>query len=289
MLKKVGLYIVLFCSLGLFLAASFILYNEYNGYKERVKRYAKESPKEEVQTNLFGLTDKEFDALESFRRQRNILSGYENFLLESALHFNPSNFSYANILKEKFITQLDNIKYTQPYWDAILTNFYTDIYSANNPLLDGYDAIMKIPATFEENNLEGVEDIEVIEKISTEEYWKMKVFYMDRSAQNIENIWQQNKAFFYTFLSKSKYDRQCKKVIADLIEIHTEITQMPDYKEFYSTYNVSDSIFHTFPSAEYVESFEYSWPFSFWDRRFQEENDEVVFKILEEIQNHYEN
>ena len=289
MIKKIGLYIILFCSIALFLIAAFILYNEYDGYQERVKRYAKETPVDTKKTNASYFTAAEVNTLESYRTQRNNLLGYENFLMESATYYDPSNFSYANLLKEKLITQLDNMKFTQPYWDKILTNFYTDIYASNNTALLGYDAIMKIPNSYVNDDIEGIEDIEVIEKISTQEYWKRQVFEMDRSAQNIQNIWRQNKAYFYTFLSKSKYDKQCKNVITDLIAIHEAITQTPHYKEFYQTYDVKDSIFHTFPFPEYVQTFEYSWSFSFWDRRFTEENDEIVFEILEEIKNHYEN
>lgn len=289
MLKKLGVYIIFICSIGFFLASSFVLYHEYISYNKRVKRYVKTVPVNIENTGVANFTNSEVNVLESFREQRNILLGHETFLKESAINYNPSNYSYTTILKENFGIQLDNIKFTQPYWDAIITSFYTDISSGNDISLNAYDAIMRIPTTYENTNVDGIENNQIIEKIATEEYWKSKVLEIDRSSQNIESIWKQNKSFFYTFMSKSKYDKLCKSVITDLVEIHKNITQEPNHKEFYKTYNVKDSIFHTFPTTKYVNSFKYSWPFSFWDRRFKENNDEIVYEILNEIKNHYEN
>jgi len=288
MLKKTGKYIIVICSIIFFLGASFVLYHEYISYKERVKRYVNVNPINIENTNS-NFTNTEVEALESYREQRNILLGYEEFLKRSAINYNPSNFSYNNLLKQNLIIQLDNMKFSQPYWDAIITSFYTDISSGEDTPLNNYDAIMRIPISYVNNDIEGIEDIKLIEKISTQEYWMGQVLELDRTSQNIESTWKRNKSFFYTFMSKSKYDKLCKKVITDLVEIHDKITQEPNHKEFYKNYNVNDSIFHTFPTIEYVKFFKYSWPFSFWDRRFEEKNDEVVYKILKEIKNHYEN
>ncbi len=289
MLKKLGVYIIFICSIGLFLGASFVLYHEYISYIKRVKRYVKTVPVNIEDVDADNFTNAEVNVLESFREQRNILLGHETFLQESVINYSPNNFSYTNILKENFSIQLENIKFTQPYWDAIITSFYTDISSGNDISLNGYDAIMRIPTTYENTDVDGIEDTQIIEKICTEEYWKRNVIDLDRTSQNIESIWKQNKSFFYTFMSKSKYDKLCKNVITDLVEIHEKIAQEPNHKEFYKTYNVKDSIFHTFPTTKYVNSFKYSWPFSFWDRRFQENNDKIVYEILNEIKTHYEN
>lgn len=263
MLKKIGVYIIFICSIGFFLASSFVLYHEYVGYNERVKRYVIAAPINIEDVDVVNFTNTEVDVLESYREQRNILLGHETFLKESAINYNPSNYSYATILKENFSIQLDNIRFTQPYWDTIITSFYTDTSLGKDIPLDGYDAIMRIPTTYENTDVDGIENIQIIEKIATEEYWKRNVIDLDRTSQNIESTWKQNKVFFYTFMSKSKYDKLCKKVITDLIEIHNNITQEPNYKKFYKTYNVTDSIFHAFPTAKYVNSFKYSWPFSF--------------------------
>lgn len=151
---------------------------------------------------------------------------------------------------------------------------------------------MRIPSEddYVNENIEGENDVDIIEYVSNTEYWQREVLEINRSSENIETLWNDNKVFFYTFTSKSKYEKLCKKkVISDLIEVNSEITKEPNYKEFYKKYNVSDSIFHTFPSKQYVKKYKYSWPFSFWDRRFTEKNDEVILKILKEIKNHYEN
>ena len=289
MIKKVGLYVIFICSIGLFLVASFFFYNEYISYKERVKRYTKPNSVNIKDSDNYNFTNVDVNTLESFREQRNNLLGYETFLKESMVNYNPESFSYANILKDNFITQLDNIKFSQKYWDKLITSFYTYNSSGKSTSLEGYDALMRIPSTYINEDITGDENEEIIEKIATEEYWKRAIFQFDRSTKNIKDLWKNNKAFFYTFMSKSKYDKHSKNVITDLVEVYNKVTQEPNYKEFYKIHNVNDSIFHTFPSAKYVNSFNYSWPFSFWDRRFEEKNDTIIYEILTEIKNHYEN
>ena len=56
-----------------------------------------------------------------------------------------------------------------------------------------------------------------------------------------------------------------------------------------------DSTFLDFPSREFTgeftnefgDDYKFSWPVGFWDRRFEENNDAVVYEILKEIQEHY--
>lgn len=286
-MKKKGIIVILILSIGLFLSTSFVLFNEYTAYNKRVERYVNDSPK--IISNSVDLTDDDIISLENFREQRNILLGYEAFLNESAINYDPSSFSYANLLKEKFITQLENSKYSQTYWNTLFDSFFNDFSSGKKTPLDSYSAIFRIPIEYVNENLEDEDDIQVIENSSNKEYWQNEIYDLYRSSENIETIWNDNKVFFYTIITKSKYERLFKKVISDLIEVNSKISQEPNYKEFYKKYNVSDSIFHTFPSAQYVKKHKYSWPFSFWDRRFAEKNDEVILKILKEIKNHYEN
>jgi hypothetical protein len=289
-MKNKGTTLFFILSIGLFLVASFFLYSEYVAYQKRVERYVtKDVTKDSSNTKSIPFTQDEIYTLESFREQRNVLFGFEAFLNESALNYDPSSFSYANVLKEKFKTQLENSRYTQTYWNMLFESFFNDFSSGQKKPLDSYDAIMRIPSKYFNENIEGEDDIALIENISNKEHWQNEMYDLYRSSENIETIWNENKVFFYTIISKSKYEKRFKNVISDLIQVHSTITQEPNYKEFYKKYNVSDSIFHTFPSTKLVKKYKYSWPFSFWDRRFTEKNDEVVLNILNEIRNHYEN
>ena len=289
-MKNKGLILIFILSIGLFLAASFFLYSEYVAYQKRVERYVtKDDSEDSSNTKSIPFTQDEIYTLESFREQRNVLFGFEGFLNESALNYDPSSFSYANVLKEKFKTQLENSRYTQTYWNTLFESFFNDFSSGQKKPLDSYDAIMRIPSKYFNENIEGEDDITIIENISNTEHWQNEMYDLDRSSEIIETIWNENKVFFYTIVSKSKYEKRFKNVISDLMQVHSTITQEPNYKEFYKKYNVSDSIFHTFPSNKFVKKYKYSWPFSFWDRRFTEKNDEVVLNILNEIRNHYEN
>jgi hypothetical protein len=281
--------VVLILSIGLFLSALFLLFTEYVAYNKRVERYVTNSPINTPVINAVNFTNEDINSLESFREQRNILLGYAAFLNESAINYDPSSFSYGNLLKEKFITQLENSKNSQTYFNTLFESFFNDFSSGKKTPLDSYSAIFRIPVEYVNENLDGEDDIQVLENVSNKQYWQNEIIELNRSAENIETIWIDNKVFFYTFISKSKYEKLFKTVISDLIEVNSKITQEPNYKEFYKKYNVSDSIFHTFPSVQYVKKYKYSWPFSFWDRRFSENNDEVILKILKEIKNHYEN
>lgn len=288
-MKNKGKIIVLILSIGLFLGASFLLFTEYVAYQKRVERYVTNSPINTPVINTVNFTNEDINSLERFREQRNILLGYAAFLNESAKNYDPSSFSYGNLLKEKFIKQLENSKNSQNYFNTLFESFFNDFSSGKNVPLDAYSAIFRIPVEYVNENLDGEDDIQVIENLSNKQYWQNEILVLDRSTENIETIWNNNKVFFYSFTSKSKYDKLFKKVISDLIEVNSKITQEPNYKEFYKKYNVSDDAFHTFPSIQHVKKYKYSWPFSFWDRRFSENNDEIVLKILKEIKNHYEN
>lgn len=279
--------IFLILSIGFFLSASFVLFTEYVAYQKRLERYAVISPEINIIPVVFSRED--INSLEGFREQRNILFGYETFLKESAINYDPGSFSYGNLLKEKFITQLENSKYSQTYWNTLFDSFFNYYPSGKKTPLDTYSAIFRIPTEYINEDLDGEDDVQIIENISNKEYWQNEIIELNRSAENIEMIWNDNKVFFYTLTSKSKYDKLFKKVISDLIEVNSEIRQEPNYKEFYKKYDVSDSMFHTFPSTRFVKKYKYSWPFSFWDRRFEEKNDETILKILKEIKNHYEN
>jgi hypothetical protein len=288
-MKKKGSVIILFISIGLFVSATFLLVTEYVAYQQRIERYGISNQTITSKTNANVFTDQEINTLKTIREQRNILLGYEAFLNESAINYTPGSFSYGNLLKEKIKTELQNSKYSQSYWDTLFDSFFNYFSSDTKTPLDTYNAIFRISSEYVNEDLDGEENIQVIENISDKEYWQNEILDLDRSPENIETIWSTNKVFFYTLISKSKYETLFKKVISDLIEVNIKITQEPNYKEFYKKYNVSDSIFYTFPSTKYVKKYNYSWPFSFWDRRITEKNDEITLKIIKEIKNHYEN
>ena len=71
-MKKKGTIIIFIISIGLFLSASFVLYQEYTGYQKRVERYVTNGPKNTSKTTLNNFTKDEINTLESFRKQRNI-------------------------------------------------------------------------------------------------------------------------------------------------------------------------------------------------------------------------
>ncbi|MBT30500.1 MAG: hypothetical protein CMO01_12650 [Thalassobius sp.] len=294
--KRKSILLTLLLLSGLFfVGASFYAYIEYVGYQKRVEKYGLHElgAIEIIDKDLS--TENEYAGFKYFQDYRNSLSGYEVFLLEMGLN-DSDHFSYQNTLRDEIMQNMENEEYSETYWNTTFNiafeyNRDTKLYQRPN-----YNALYVVPAAFEYpdhevdfGDLNDSGNYSFFERSCQVLYICQKVKTIDRSAQSITNHWKSNKPYIYTFFSKSKYDVLCKQVVDDLIEIHDTITATQNYEEFYQMYDVSDDVFLDFPSSAYTSSFEYSWSFSFWDRRFAENNASEVYDILKEIQNHYTN
>lgn len=294
--KKKVVTAILLAMTGLFItAASFYAYMEFHAYQKRMEKYGAHNSNIVEQPNEKRYSEKEFAVFQQFQEHRNSLNGYEAFLLEIGLN-EMDHVSYQNTIRDQIMANLENEEYGETYWNTVFNIAFE--YNGNTKKYHrpNYNALYVVPAEYEYIPLEGdygdlnvPENYVYFERICRLFYIHQKVKLFDRSAENITNLWKQNKSFIYTFFSKSKYDELCKQVVDDLIEIHDTLTTTLNYAEFYKMYNVSDDVFLDFPSLEYTSSFEYSWPFSFWDRRFAENNAPEVYAILKEIQDHYKN
>ncbi|MHA7058808.1 hypothetical protein ACWGOQ_0016405 [Aquimarina sp. M1] len=249
------------------------------------------SLKNELEELRFSIED--LTLLSEWKENRNGIMGYETSLLSSAKSFDEDDFSMQNILKETVITQFENEEYSQQYWNKVFNIVFGYIEEKDYYNSPHYQATAIIPVTYEKSNYStnGTEmspaHYKYIEEEGNTAYIQRKIKSTIRSKNNIENFWTKNKAFIYTFFSKSKYDELCKPVVDDLIDIHDKITKELGYRAFYAKYDEQDSTFINFHSKKFPETYYISWPFGFWDRRFGENNDETVYKVLKEIQEHY--
>ncbi len=288
-LKHKAVSILLLVASTCFLMISLLyVYGEFSAYKKRVQRYAKEENNIVETSDDVATTKTELVVFEYFQKYRNILNGYEYFLMD--MSFDTQHSSYQNSIKNKIIEQFENQEYSQNYWDKVFGIVFKQENNAETYSKSNYDAMFIIP----KDNLEGdygdlsnTENYNHFEALCNRMYIAHKIKDFDRSAMNIETLWKHNKAFIYTFFSKTKYDQLCKQVVDDLLIVHDSIVAQPQYKTFYEQYDVSDEEFLSFPSKKFTSKYNYSWPFSFWDRRFTESNDEQVYTILTEIQEHY--
>ncbi len=211
------------------------------------------------------------------------------------------------MLEEEIIAKFQAKEYNLEYWKEINT-ILNSIYTGQNPYdikeNTPYYPITIVPAKHEINNqFEWQEDIEFNKSEDIE--YKGKILYLqrkiknfDRSSESILELWKNNKMFIYTIISKSTYDSM-SKMVDDLITIYDRIIQEPNYREFYAEHNIfidenenqgidyDNEVFLSFPTKEFVDSFDDYWGFGFWDRRIEEDNDKVVYQILKEIQAHY--
>tara|TARA_R110000765_G_scaffold407186_1_gene504393 strand:+ start:1098 stop:2156 length:1059 start_codon:yes stop_codon:yes gene_type:complete len=283
-------FLTLLFSIAFLAGASFLLFASYNTYNKRLQTIEAKSVIEIFSYNDATFSSEESQTYINLKESRNILLGYETFFKQTAQNYDPSNYSYANVLKSELIDQLANKAGTQTYWDDILNNLYVFDTISNTYKRGGYEIMYVFGNDMYPNeDLANTADMDLIFKTSVSEYWQSKLLVADRTPESLTAFWKDNKAFMYTFFSKSQYDRLCKQVIDDLISIKEKINEQPNYQEFYENYDISDSEFLTFPDRDFVKSYRYSWPFSFWDRRFHEGNDTVIFEILNEIQRHYKN
>ncbi|RYC53142.1 hypothetical protein [Flagellimonas olearia] len=292
--KKKAVTMIVLLANGLFVTAALVYaYMEYAAYQKRMERYGlhEQSVVEIVENN--SSPENKYAGFKYFQDYRNALSGYEVFLLEIGLN-GRDQFSYQNTIRDEIMRHMENEEYSENYWNTIFTIAFDYDVSTKTYQRSNYSALYVVPAVYEHPDLDedygdlgDAGNYSFFERACQLLYISQKAKTVDRSAENITDLWKQNKAYVFTFFSKSKYDELCKRMVDDLIEIHDTITSTLNYEEFYGMYDVSDEVFLDFPSVEYTSSFEYSWPFSFWDRRFAENNASEVYAILKEIQDHY--
>jgi hypothetical protein len=284
-------FVLLAFSILFLLGSSFLLYTSYKTYSKRLAELETVEIDDNLLFNTLTFDEEEASVYIDLKENSHILLGYETYLKQSAQEYDPSKYSYANVLKEELINKLSEKEGTQQYWDDILNEVYAYDSSSNFQKGKNYNIMWAISNedNYPNTDLGKTTDVALIKKTSINDYFKRKLQEINRDANHIKTYWRENKAFLFTFFSKSKYDDYCKTIVDDLIAVKERVNEQPNYKIFYERYNISDPEFLDFPDKKFVKSFKYSWPFSFWDRRYEENNDDIVFSILKEIQNHYQN
>lgn len=282
-----------FLSLLFLAGTAFLLFTEYAAFQKREVRNGAIEIIDWQDLPEYEIIKNELTAFRHFQEYRNALNGYEFFLLDIAQQGNDSK-SYQITLRDEIIAQLQNQEYQSVYWKKIFAIAFDfdpkleEFESAN------YSAVFSIPFGFQyQEEEEDFGDLAIPENYSKFEresqmiYIALKARSIDRTPESVSYFWDQNKDYFYTFFSNTRYEKLCKELIDDLILVYEEIVNTPLHQEFYTKYDVKDEEFLDFPSKKFTRKFEYSWPFSFWDRRFTEQNDKEIIGILKEIQSHY--
>lgn len=293
--QKVLTGLIHILSVFFLIGGAFLFFTEYSSFHKReVRNGAIELINwDDLQENQ--IIKNELVALRHFQEYRNALKGYEFFLLD-IVHKGNDPGSYQNTLRDQIISQLENQEYGASYWNKVFDIAFEFEASTEEFEQANYEAVFSIPFGFQsQEEAEDFGDLEIEENYSSFErasqliYIAQKAQSIDRTSDRVSFFWDQNKVYFYTFFSNARYEQLCEELIDDLILVYEEIVKTPSHKEFYKKYDISDEEFLDFPSKKFTKKFKYSWPFSFWDRRFAEENETEVFRILKEIQTHYKN
>lgn len=114
---------------------------------------------------------------------------------------------------------------------------------------------------------------------------KMIPVVKDRSASRITKLWSENKSGLLKLLTLSQYNRILKREVDSLIKFH----DLPQYQEFMTVMQEQNPV----PDTETLEKAgnitDWTWyrELSFWHRRVHEKNDDAVYSIFKELQEHY--
>jgi hypothetical protein len=169
-------------------------------------------------------------------------------------------------------------------------------------------------------------DMDVFRSETVEGNFDKMVSYMSRDAKIIEASFDKFKDLIYKYVSYENYnDTNIRKITELLLESHENLYSVENYNKNLrkifnkmndkktNSYDISDNYQDILPfisqkikdhlkASEYVDpdpsKYEYPgpdnidrkdivWAYSFWARRNQEKNEDVVFKILTEINDHY--
>lgn len=293
--QKIMILGLLYSSILFFIGASYFLILEFSSYQKRNNQNGAREIDYETQLPEWMKRESEMKSLSSLRSYRDVWKGYEVYFLDMGRN-GDMQVSYQQTLKDEIFSQMEKGEYGEQFWTKVFNLIFDYQENLKIYLNQEYETVFRIPVgdihqdeEHDFGDLNIPENYTYFERVSQLEYLGQKLKFLDRSPEQILILWKQNKAYFYTFFPKNKYDRLCKKLVDDLISVHDAIVSTPFHQEFYSMYDVSDGDFLDFPSRSFTEKFTYSWPFSFWDRRFAENNAQEVFSILKEIQNHYRN
>ncbi len=101
-----------------------------------------------------------------------------------------------------------------------------------------------------------------------------------RDPVKLQSAFSNHKAYLFNFISKDVYDNVYKEYINTFITTYHDIHQNKDVEAFYK------DIY--FKAEKFNKQDEY-WFYTFWKRRELEKNDQVIYRILNEINSHYNN
>jgi len=224
---------------------------------------------------------------------------FEYFLI------NKSNFdsNYVIVKESYFNQQLEdfiqigiankNISYYYPptlvprlsYWDFIVSKLPSWVDYPYSKIIRGYS-----PKPDEKG-----------------QYFSFLAYKVSRESNDIAAFFEQHKKTIYKIVSPSFYKlNKLQHTVDNLINVHDEIFSLDsvdnkmtaiistvkeldsqkkyDYVIRYKTYSsiISDSLKFVRLSEKDI-----LWLYSFWTRRYSEENDKVIYQILKEIKAHY--
>lgn len=100
-----------------------------------------------------------------------------------------------------------------------------------------------------------------------------------RDPEILQQTFEKYKEELYLKIPKSLYKKVFEKTISGMLQAHKNLDTQSDREAFF------EDIYFKANSQNLHQKY---WDYTFWKRREIEKNDEVVFSILKDIQDHYE-
>lgn len=276
-------YVLYWLSIVFLLVSTYFLYGGLAALFPSMSKWAKGNQPE--------FSEDDANVFMDFSSKRKILRDCGRWLESLADDYVPDVNSLPNTLREGLFEYLHDTKETQAYWTEILSFTF---YSHRENGLGGetyghiFNAVDPMILADEGLNWNTLRDTASIYWISMNEYISTEVRNASRDPEFISSYWDENKVYFYTFFTEPLYDSLCRKVVEDLLLVKETLDALPNSEEFYEHYNERNLRLLDVLDQELYDSLEYTWPFTFWDRRLAEGNDSTVYAILKEIQNYYD-
>lgn len=290
-INKIAVYsMILLAALVFSVALFFTVTNMFSVYPYRADE------------SIIGTLDAPANTEESEEEYMNRIGGEES---ESDYdYFGFKKMTFPDIETNEYLKELfDNQKYNDAKVQDIIKIFFTDFLN-----LSKTQSFNEIRGSVE-LGLSQDDDYQDIIKINEK---------IRRNPEGIRKAFDSYNTVIYAFLSEKIYfESNLNLVVEALIKSHEDIysTEDPDgslseiykimvfgekknfpdyYYEKLSNYASEEGLSLIRKNASRGEEVEYNtqlstvWIYSFWARRYKEKNSDVVFEILKEIKQHYE-
>ena len=102
-----------------------------------------------------------------------------------------------------------------------------------------------------------------------------------RDPKKLSNFYAKYKPLLHSYITEKLYQKNLKPSIDNLLNAYQKLEIVDNRNEYLKEIDEIASQTHSHSDLK-------NWSFTFWHRRALENNDEIIYTILKEVKNHYE-